>query len=99
MYTTKEEKLLVERYAEGLSTEAIAALLDKSSASVVGKLVNLGIYVPKAKVSKVTGASPKTKAKYKEEIEAKLEVKLPDLDKAPKATLIALLGAAEQWLG
>ena len=102
MYTAIEEAKLKEMYGEGENADLdqIAEELDKSKRSVIAKLVNLKIYRPQAKVSKVTGEAPKTKADYVKDIEAILDVTdLKDLDKAPKQTLIKLKESIEEWLG
>ncbi len=99
MYTVAEEHKLVELYADEMPIQDIATALDKSERSVIGKLVFLKKYKPKATTSKVTGGAPKTKGAYVKDIEAILEVQLHDLDKAPKTTLINLKEALEQWLG
>jgi transposase len=99
MYTVKEEAQLKELYTAGVDVKEIANAVGKSERSVISKLVALKIYVPKVKASKVTGGAPKTKAAYVAEVEVLLDVKLPDLEKAPKTTLIALKESLEEWFG
>ena len=99
MYTVEETAKLKDLYAGEIAIAEIAKQLDKSEKSVIGKLVNEGVYVPKAKTSKVTGEGIKTKASYVKDIERILETELPDLDKAPKTTLVKLKDTLEDWLG
>jgi ribulose 1,5-bisphosphate carboxylase large subunit-like protein len=99
MYTVKETAQLKELYADGVIIADIAKKLEKSEKSIIGKLVNEGVYVPKAKTSKVTGETIKTKASYVKDIEKILEVELKDLDKAPKTTLVLLKDTLVGWLG
>lgn len=99
MYTLNETAKLKEAYASGLPVSEIAVLLDKSEKSVIGKLVNEGDYVPKAKTSKVTGEGIKTKANILAEIEHILKDTFADLDKAPKTTLVKLRDNVAGWLG
>jgi hypothetical protein len=99
MYTVMETQKLTEGYANGLPLADLASELGKTEKSIIGKLVNLALYVPKVKASKVTGEAIKTKASYAKDIEKILEVELPDLDKAPKTTLVKLLTSVEGWLG
>ena len=102
MYTIKEVATLKEMYGDGSTADldAIASKLQRSKRSIIAKLVNLELYKPIAKISKVTGEAPKTKAAYVKEIEVILDVEeLKDLDKAPKQTLIKLKEALEEWFG
>jgi len=97
MYTVAEEAKLKEMYEASKEIDPIAKELGKSNRSIISKLVTLSLYVPKAKVSKVTGDAPKTKASYVRDLENALGTsELKDLDKAPKTTLIMLLSAVEQ---
>lgn len=100
MYTVIETAKLKELYADNVAIVDIAAQLDKSEKSIIGKLVNERIYIPKVKASKVTGEAMKTKASYVKDIESILEIaELKDLDKAPKTTLVLLKDTLEGWLG
>ena len=99
MYTVKETTKLKDMYQDLQTIATIAKELNKSERSIIGKLVSEDLYIPKVKASKVTGETIKTKASYVEDIEKILEVKLPDLDKAPKTTLVALKKTVEGWLG
>ena len=99
MYTVSETAKAKELYADGVAIAAIATVLGKSEKSIIGKLSREEVYVPKVKVSKVTGDKPKTKQMYVTEIENILEVKLEGLEKAPKNTLVAMLTAVTEWLG
>lgn len=100
MYTAQEEFTLKDMYGQGAEIAEIAEKVGKSEKSVIGKLVSLGVYKPKVRVSKITGAAPKTKRDFVKDIEAMLEVEeLKDLDKAPKTTLIKLADAIQDWIG
>ena len=72
---------------------AFADKWDKSERSIIAKLSKMGIYKSKVKLSKVTGS----KCETKEQLVARIEVMynkvgLEGLDKAPKLTLLKLLG-------
>ncbi len=92
MYTIKEEAQLKEYYTEqNLSVEQIAQMLGKPSKSVIAKLSLMKVYNKIERVSKVTGAAPKTKKEFVRDICEILEIdSLLGLDKAPKQTLIKL---------
>ena len=96
MYTIKQEATLREMYANDETPLAIGVALGKTARSVISKLSSLNIYVPKGKVSKVTGETPKPKSEYVAEICALLGADaLPSLERATKPTLLAMLEAVK----
>jgi len=62
--------------------------------SIIAKLSKMGIYVSKAKMSKLTGNKPETKEQLVGRIETRFDI-IPGswigLEKAPKMVLLALL--------
>ncbi len=91
MYSKDEEITIADLYKGGETPEAIAEVVGRPTKSVIAKLSLMGIYKPKSKVSKVTGAAPKTKAAFVKDIcEILVTKELLGLDKAPKATLMKL---------
>ncbi len=96
MYSKDEERTIANLYIEGQTPEAIAEVVGRPTKSVIAKLSLMGIYKPKSKVSKVTGAAPKTKAAFVKDICDLLgRDELLGLDKAPKATLMKLVELIE----
>lgn len=96
MYSKDEEITIADLYKGGETPEAIAEVVGKPTKSVIAKLSLMEIYKPKSKVSKVTGAAPKTKAAFVKDICDLLQVdELLGLDKAPKATLMQLVELIE----
>lgn len=93
MYTPEEEAILLAMY-DG-TQESVTLLtreLNKSTRSVIGKLSKMGIYEKTTYKSK-KNESPITKLELRAMIEEKLSTDLPGLEKSPKETLKALLGA------
>jgi hypothetical protein len=103
-YTVEQETVMSEMYtavrgeSEAKRAEIvaeIAAMFNKSPASVRAKLSRMQIYIPKVAVSKVTGGE----AAKKDELAAKL-VKVSGLnlisaEKLNKTDLVALIAFAE----
>lgn len=104
-YTEEQTKELVLNYRAANSDEgreiAIQEFMKKymkSSRSVVAKLSKLGIYIPKEKVSKVTGGKPVTKEAIVKEIAELLNLEdLEGLDKAPKLVLLKIVNMLKQF--
>ena len=99
-YTEEQERELYDTYADAKTDEDRDLVVEqfinkygKSKRSIIAKLSKMGIYVSKVKVSKVTGAKPETKEQLVKRIEEHLGIGgLDGLDKAPKLTLLKLLG-------
>ena len=82
--TQDEREDVVERYV---------LKWNKEKRSIIAKLSKMGIYKSRAKISKVTGATPETKMQLVARIETMLGKQgLDGLDKAPKLTLLKILG-------
>ena len=88
MYTDEEEAFLKENYPQ-MSVEELAAKLNRSTRSIIGKLSRLGIYVKKEYRNK-RGERPVTKLELCARIAQALELEpeqLEGLSKAPKSVL------------
>ena len=93
MYTPEEEETLRSRYdGTSESVQILVKELNKSTRSVIGKLSKMGIY-EKASYKTKKNENPVTKLELRAMIEEKLSTDLPGLEKSPKETLKALLGA------
>jgi len=69
----------------------LVQLTGRTRASIIAKLAAFGLRTGRSKrPSKVTGGDPITKIEIRREIEVLLEMELPQLEKAPKMTLLAL---------
>lgn len=99
-YTKEQERELYDSYKECENQEdrervieAFASKHNKLKRSVIAKLSKMDIYVTALKISKVTGNIPETKQQLVDRIEKHLGIQgLDGLDKAPKLTLLKLLG-------
>lgn len=92
-YTEEMTNTVKALYANGTSTEAIAATVGKSVRSVVAKLTREGVYKRKEYVSK-TGAMPVSKESLVQQIANIMGCAaddLPGLEKSNKTTLDKLL--------
>jgi|TARA_Y100000401_G_C8277113_1_gene201430 Zn-dependent M32 family carboxypeptidase len=91
-YTTEQVKIMVEKYNQAPSRETVeelAAELNKSTKSIIGKLAREGVYQKAVYVSK-TGESPITKVEIVRQLAEKLEIdceRLSGLEKSPKGVL------------
>lgn len=93
MYTPEEEAILREKYDGTIgSVQILTRELNKTTRSVIGKLSKMGIY-EKASYKTKKNETPITKLELRAMIEEKLSTDLPGLEKSPKETLKALLGA------
>lgn len=101
-YTKEQETQMYDLYTaaetpEGrdLVVEALVSKWQKPKRSIIAKLSKMGIYISKAKISKVTGNKPETKEQLVRKIETRFGVE-PEmfigLEKAPKLVLVTLLG-------
>jgi hypothetical protein len=100
-YTEEQEKLLYNDYSQAKTPEERDAIIEnyivefgKPKRSIIAKLSRMGIYISKAKISKVTGTKPETKEQLVAKIESRFGVGDGDfigLEKAPKLVLTALL--------
>lgn len=98
-YTAEQESELINLYnACGTHEDRENVILKfmgkhgKSKKSVIAKLSKSGQYIPKPKISKVTGEKPETKEQMVQKICFNLGLnELEGLDKAPKLTLQRLL--------
>ena len=91
-YTDKEVQKLVDVYTDNPcmeTVEKLMTLLNRPKKSIIAKLVKEGVYVTRGYRTK-TGEVPITKLEMVREIEDALDISLPGLDKAPKATLKVL---------
>jgi hypothetical protein len=86
MYSDDEVKFLLDEYAVNKDIAALAAKLNKTPRSIIGKLSRLGVYEKKQYVSK-TGERPVTKLEYCARIARVLELNVEGLEKAPKEVL------------
>lgn len=100
-YTKEQERELYDKYKECTTAderdvviEAFEKQHNKTKRSITAKLSSMDIYVPKTKISKVTGIEPETKKQVVEKIEKLLNApsQLASLEKASKLTLMKLLG-------
>jgi len=100
-YTPEQEKELFDSYMKANTVEerdelvvAFATKWQKPNRSIIAKLSKMGIYISKAKISKVTGNKPETKEQLVRKIETRFGVsdeEFMGLEKAPKLVLVALL--------
>lgn len=91
-YTDKEVQKMIDIYTNNPCMDTVhqlMTLLNKPKKSIIAKLCKEGVYVTKTYRTK-TGEIPITKLELVRSIEDSLDIKLPGLDKAPKATLKAL---------
>jgi len=91
-YTRKDVDTMIDLYTENPCIEMVnklSVLLNRPKKSIISKLSKEGVYIKKGYTTK-TGETPITKLQLVRSIEDALDTKLPDLDKAPKATLKAL---------
>lgn len=91
-YSEREAEKLKNLYLKDPTLKTVSklsVLFNKPKRSIISKLVKMGIYQPKGYRSK-TGELPVTKLELVREMEEMLNVKLIDLDKAPKLTLKTL---------
>lgn len=91
-YTEKEVEKLVDVYTTNPcieTVERLMTLLNRPKKSIISKLCKEGVYVTRSYRTK-TGDIPVTKLALTRAIEDDLDLKLPGLDKAPKAILKAL---------
>ena len=88
-YTKKEVDQMIDIYTENPCLEVVnklSVLFNKPKKSIISKLVKEGVYIKKGYTTKA-GETPITKIQLVRSIEEALDIRLPDLDKAPKATL------------
>lgn len=88
-YTTEQTQKLVVDYLQGVSVEAIAESLGKSTRSVVAKLSREGVYKRKEYTTK-TGEPVVKKDQHAEAIGAVLQLSEPEVDSLTKANKSAL---------
>jgi|TARA_R110000822_G_scaffold44191_1_gene118791 hypothetical protein len=95
-YTDEMVEAMVADYSDSPTTDTVARLAseyDKSTRSIVAKLVREGVYVAKARVTK-TGAPVVRKVDLVAAIQDRMGgIELPTLEKASKADLTNLLNA------
>jgi hypothetical protein len=95
-YTDEMVEAMVADYSDNPTTDTVARLAseyDKSTRSIVAKLVREGVYVAKPRVTK-TGAPVVRKADLGASIQDRRGgIELPTLEKASKADLSNLLNA------
>jgi len=100
-YTNEQEAEMYDKYKAATDAdmrEAVVLKLVKDwgfpKRSIIAKLSKMGIYVSKAKISKLTGNKPETKEQLVGRIETRFDI-IPGswigLEKAPKMVLVALL--------
>ena len=92
-YTERETKAIIEEYDKNpcLETvERIAIKFNRPKKSIIAKLVKEGAYITRGYRDK-KGEIPVTKISLVRDLEELLDIKLVDLDKAPKPTLKLLL--------
>jgi len=77
-YTEEQEKELFTAYSSANEAEqreaivvAFATKWQKPKRSIIAKLSKMGIYISKAKISKVTGNKPETKEQLVRKIESR----------------------------
>ena len=100
-YTEKQEMELFEAYGNAETqelrdnvVERLANEWQKPKRSIIAKLSKMGIYVSKARISKVTGNKPETKEQLVAKIESRFGAEdgsFMGLEKAPKLVLTKLL--------
>ena len=99
-YTNSETKKLIEMYIAEPNLDNVSKLsvyFNKPKKSIISKLVKEGVYVRKGYRTK-TGSIPITKLQIVRDLEDLLDVKLTDLDKAPKSTLMNLRRCIEETI-
>jgi len=87
-----ETKKLHDIYCDNPCMETVLKLctiLNKPKKSIISKLSKDGLYLTRGYVTKL-GETPVTKLQIVRSVEDALDIKLPGLDKAPKATLKVL---------
>jgi hypothetical protein len=92
-YTEEMVDAMVADYQDNPTPDTVAKLsaeFNKSTRSIVAKLVREGVYVAAPRVTK-TGAPVVRKAEIVAQIQDALGIELPTLDKASKADLEKLL--------
>ena len=90
-YTPEQTTSALEAYAQGVSAEQIAQQLQKSTRSVVAKLVKEGVYVkPEQQPARVR------KLDLVHELAALLELDVTQLESLEKAQHSALLAVVEK---
>lgn len=100
-YTDEQEEELFTSYAGADNIDAreqivilLAKKFNKPTRSIIAKLSKRGIYISKAKISKITGNKPETKEQLVAKIEQRFGVEVDSwmgLEKSPKMVLVALL--------
>ena len=97
-YTPDQVETMVEMYAEGgtaTDIAAIAAVVGKSTRSVIANLSREGVYVAKPRVS---GGRVLRKANIVSIIADLIGSEVPSLVKASKEDLIVLATAVKSWV-
>jgi len=100
-YTKEQEDEMYIKYKEAADADAREVVVLKlvkdwgfPKRSIVAKLSKMGVYISKARVSKLTGNKPETKEQLVTKIEKRFSVgegSWIGLEKAPKMVLIQLL--------
>jgi len=100
-YTVEQETQMLDAYTKAETTEQraqvvidLAITLSKPTRSIIAKLSKMGIYISKAKISKVTGNKPETKEQLVRRVEKRFGAAPEDymgLEKAPKMVILDLL--------
>ena len=96
-YTDEMVNAMVADYVDSPNTDTVAKLaseFNKSTRSIVAKLVREGVYVAKPRVTK-TGAPVVRKSELVSQIQGYLGVEVPTLEKASKADLEMVLAGIE----
>ena len=88
-YTAEQTAKAVEDYKAGVTTEAIAIAIGKTTRSVIAKLSREGVYQKKVYVAK-DGTAVQTKADLVAEIAEKLGVPAEQVDSLEAATKAVL---------
>jgi len=94
-YTDAMVDTLVSEYQDApnkSTVEKLAREFNKSTRSIVAKLVREGVYVAQPRTTK-TGAPVIRKSELVAQISSALDIEVPTLEKASKADLEKLLGA------
>jgi len=88
-YTKRDVDKMIDIYTENPCLEVVgklANMFNRPRKSIISKLSKEGVYVTRGYRSK-SGSIPITKLQLVRSIEDALDVKFPDLEKSPKATL------------
>jgi hypothetical protein len=99
-YTNEQTEYMIQRYTTNptrKTVDALAAELNKSTKSIIGKLSREGVYRRQEYVSK-TGEKPVTKIELVHMLADSLEMESEDLkglEKTPKLVLKRMLAALE----